>query len=63
MSVSFLPDLILPTLTDLSAELLKEKGIRFLMLDFDNTIVPYTCDEPTEAVEAWFGGMKESGIR
>ena len=62
MSVSFLPDLILHALTDLSAELLKEKGIRFLMLDFDNTIVPYTCDEPTEAVEAWFRGMKESGI-
>lgn len=62
MSVSFLPNLILPALTDLTAELLKEKGIRFLMLDFDNTIVPYTRDEPTDAVEAWFAAMKDSGI-
>ena len=62
MAISFLPDLILPALTALSPEMLKARGIRFLMLDFDNTIVPYTCNEPTEEMEAWFAAMKDSGI-
>ena len=49
-------------LTDLTPEILKKHGIRFLMMDFDNTIVPYTTNTPTEAVEQWFLDMKNSGI-
>lgn len=62
MGISFLPDILLPALTDLTPELLTLYGIRFLMLDFDNTVVPYTTDTPTEAVERWFEAMAKSGI-
>ena len=62
MAFLFLPDHILPALTDLTADLLRERGIRFLMLDFDNTVVPYTTDTPTEEMEAWFSSMQGSGI-
>ena len=49
MPFSLIPKLILPSLTDLTPELLAARGVRFLMLDFDNTIVPYTTNEPAEA--------------
>ena len=52
MPFSLIPKLILPSLTDLTPELLAARGVRFLMLDFDNTIVPYTTNEPAEAMTA-----------
>ena len=62
MAFSLLPKMIVPALTDVSADLLKARGIKFLMLDFDNTIVPYTTNIPTDAMKAWFTDMKENGI-
>ena len=50
-------------LTDLTPELLKKHGIRFLMMDFDNTIVPYTRNEPTEQMDAWLKMMAASDIQ
>lgn len=47
MPVSFLPAVLAPQLTDLTEEFLLEHGIKLLMMDFDNTIVPYTVDCPT----------------
>ena len=44
MPFSFLPRMIYPHLTDVTAEALRARGISFLMLDFDNTIVPYTTN-------------------
>lgn len=59
----FLPDLILPELTDLTSEMLISCGAELLMLDFDNTIVPYTTDIPTEQMRAWLKSMQASKIR
>ena len=63
MPFSLLPKVIVNSLTDVSAELLKRRNIRLLMLDFDNTIVPYTTNLPTEETKAWLCRMSESGIR
>ena len=63
MSISFLPRLITDELTDLTPELLKRQGIRLLMMDFDNTIVPYTTNIPTEKMEAWLRMMVQSDIQ
>ena len=63
MSISFLPRLIADELTDLTPELLKRQGIRLLMMDFDNTIVPYTTNIPTEKMEAWLRMMVQSDIQ
>ena len=41
MSFSLLPDLIFPALTDVTPQALMARGIELLLLDFDNTIVPY----------------------
>ena len=63
MSFSLLPRLITDELTDLTPGLLKSYGIRLLMMDFDNTIVPYTTDVPTEKMERWLKRMLESDIQ
>ena len=62
MAFSLLPKIIVPALTDVRVELLQSRNIKLLMLDFDNTIVPYTTNIPTDAMKAWFAAMKESGI-
>jgi len=63
MSFSLLPWRITEELPDLSQEWLREQGIALLMLDFDNTIVPYTTDVPTEQMEAWLRRMLASDVR
>ena len=62
MPFSFLPAMVTESVTDLTPEFLKEKNIRLLMLDFDNTIVPYTTDIPTPAMGAWLDKMVSSDI-
>ncbi len=62
MPISFLPRYRTRAVTDLSAQWLKKEGIRLLMLDFDNTIVPYTTNVPTEQMAAWLEAMKASDI-
>ena len=63
MPFSLLPKLMTRKLTDLTPELLHRHGIRLLMLDFDNTIVPYTTSEPTLDMQAWLYAMKNSDIQ
>ena len=63
MKFSLLPKLIVPALTDVSEELLHNRGIKLLMLDFDNTIVPYTTNIPTAQMEAWLQKMAVSEIK
>lgn len=53
MPFSLLPKKYYPALTAVSPEALLSRGIRLLMLDFDNTIVPYTTDEPTAEMLQW----------
>ena len=62
MPLSFIPNIIVDRLTDITPELLQSRGIRFLMLDFDNTIVPYTTNTPTDDMEQWLRDMQKSGI-
>ncbi len=63
MPISFLPAYRTERLTDLTAQWLRAQDIRLLMLDFDNTIVPYTTNIPTEEMAAWLKAMVSSDIR
>ena len=63
MSFSLLPRFLTPELTDLTSDFLLEKGIRLLMMDFDNTIVPYTTDVPTERMRSWLEEMNASPVK
>ncbi|MGN0977970.1 MAG: YqeG family HAD IIIA-type phosphatase [Faecousia sp.] len=62
MPFSLLPKLMTDALTDLTPELLRDRGVRLLMLDFDNTIVPYTTSVPTEKMVTWLKNMNASDI-
>jgi len=50
-------------LIDIEMELLVEQGIRFLMLDLDNTIAAYNETEPSEPVLKWFEKLKASEVK
>ena len=60
--LSFLPRFIFPKITDIAPSFLKERGIRFLLMDFDNTMLPYTTDVPSKELLDWLTHMQESGI-
>ena len=62
MPFPLLPKLIAGELTDLTPEILKANHIRLLMMDFDNTIVPYTTSVPAKAVSDWLKAMQASDI-
>ena len=63
MPISFLPGIILDEITEITPEFLIRHGVKLLMMDFDNTIVPYTTDIPTPKVSGWLSDMAESGIQ
>jgi HAD superfamily phosphatase (TIGR01668 family) len=63
MSISLLPTAITYSITELTPAYLQKRGIKLLMLDFDNTIVPYTTNEPTEEMAAWLKMMTQSHIQ
>ncbi len=63
MPVSLLPKYLTDSVTDLTPQFLTQRGIRLLMLDFDNTLVPYTRDVPTQEIQDWLEGMKRSDIQ
>ena len=46
MPFSLLPKVMTPKLTDITPAHLRSWGVKLLMLDFDNTIVPYTTTVP-----------------
>ena len=63
MPFSLLPTFRTELVTDLTPEFLASQNIRLLMMDFDNTILPYTAAKPTMEVKRWLQEMKRSGIR
>ena len=62
MPLSFVPRIIVDRLTEVTPEMLHRHGVQFLMLDFDNTIVPYTTDTPADDMEQWLQTMQASEI-
>lgn len=62
MRFLLLPTVMADSITDLTPQLLQQRGIGLLMLDFDNTIVPYTTNTPTEKMDAWLREMAASSV-
>ena len=62
MHFSLLPKLMADSVTQLTPEYLRSLDIRLLMLDFDNTIVPYTSNEPTPEMSGWLDRILASDI-
>ena len=61
--MTLVPDLYCDDIYGITPEYLKEKGVEAVILDIDNTLVPYEIAEPTEEVRAWLTALSEAGIK
>ena len=62
MAFSFKADLVCDSIYDIDLSALKAAGIRLLLADLDNTLVPYGVPLPTDEVRAWNEWLKEAGV-
>ena len=57
----FVPDYMFDTVYDIPLSLLEKEHIRCLLLDIDNTLVPYDVPEPTADNRRWFETLAAQG--
>ena len=62
MSLLPVPDLMLDSIYDLTPDMLTDRGVRFVVLDIDNTIAPYTVHEADDAMRAWVDSLRGAGL-
>lgn len=59
----FRPRLVAPSLASLDPLHLFERGIRGVVIDLDNTLVPYGGAAPTEEAARWVSAARAAGLR
>lgn len=62
MSFWPVPHIMKDDIYQIPPRLFTNRGIRFIMLDVDNTIAPYTENEATPRLKAWVEEMKAAGL-
>ncbi len=62
MACSLLADVQVDSITDLKPEWFAKRGIRLMLLDFDNTIVAYTVSEPSQCFLDWLQALEKAGV-
>lgn len=58
----FRPDFFANTIYDIDPEWLRDKGIKGLIIDVDNTIMPRDSAVPGSELRSWIGGLREREI-
>lgn len=61
--MSLIPDKIFASFEELTVDFLKENGISALILDVDNTLIPYEEKVPSPAVVEWIAALTEAGVK
>lgn len=61
--MTLVPDLYCDDIYGITPEYLKGRGVEAVILDIDNTLVPYEIAEPTDEVRAWLTALNEAGIK
>ena len=61
--MTLVPDLYCDDIYGITPEYLKDRGVEAVILDIDNTLVPYEIAEPTDEVRAWLTALNEAGIK
>lgn len=59
----FQPDLYVPSLWTIPLAMLKDRGIRGLIIDLDNTVTEWGRATLNPEVRAWFARLKEVGLK
>ena len=62
MSLSPIPRGVYPSVTHISPQALAARGIRLVLADLDNTLVPYKVTRPPDKIVAWKEELKSNGI-
>ena len=62
MKFSPVPQYAFRKVTDIAPEFLQLLGVRFLMVDMDNTIATYDVHSPSAEVMKWADAMRSDGI-
>ena len=62
MSLLPVPDLMLDSIYELTPGMLTDRGVRFVVLDIDNTLAPYTVHEADEDMRAWVDALRDAGL-
>ena len=62
MSLLPVPDLKLEDIYALTPEMLTGRGVRFVILDIDNTVAPYTVDRTDARMRAWADALRGAGL-
>jgi len=58
-----IPRGVYPSISHIDPKALAARGIKLVLADLDNTLVPYKVPEPTAEVEAWKQALEEAGIQ
>ena len=59
----FIPSEFVRSVFHITPEFLKDKGIKGIITDLDNTLVEWDRPDATPKFIEWFKGMKEAGIQ
>lgn len=62
MSFWPVPDVMKDDIYQITPRMFTNRGIRFIMLDVDNTIAPYTIQHASPRLKAWIEDMKKAGL-
>ena len=62
MSLLPIPRGVYPSVTDIDPRALAGKGIRLVLADLDNTLVPYKVTQPPPEIVAWKEALEAEGI-
>ncbi len=63
MAFSFVPQVYCPSIYALSVEALQKNGIRLVLLDLDNTLLPYRSLTPSADLRHWLSALQEANIQ
>ena len=62
MSVSLVPDVLLPDYRAVTPDFLRQRGVTLLLCDLDFTLAPKSVRHPDEAIRAWIGALHAAGV-
>ena len=62
MSVSLVPDVLLPDYRAVTPDFLRRRGVTLLLCDLDFTLAPKSVRHPDEAIRAWIGALHAAGV-
>lgn len=61
--MSFIPDKIFNNINEITAYIIKDEGIKGLVLDIDNTMAPKHVALPDDLLIKWITGIRKEGIK